>query len=63
MKRALEALGLSRSTYYDWLSRYRRDGYRGLVGLPRPPIIPENKLLDVERAQIIATAKSLPLEG
>jgi transposase InsO family protein len=59
----LEALDLSRSTYYDWLGRYRRDGFRGLVGLPRPPIIPENKLLDAERAQIIATAKSLPLEG
>jgi len=63
VKRALEALDLSRSTFYDWLGRYRRDGFRGLVGLPRPPIIPENKLLDAERAQIIATAKALPLEG
>jgi putative transposase len=63
VKRSLEALDLSRSTYCDWLGRYRRDGFRGLVDLPRPPIIPENKLLDVERAQIIATAKSLPLEG
>jgi hypothetical protein len=33
------------------------------VGLPRPPIIPESKLLESERAQIIATAESLPLEG
>lgn len=63
MKRAVEVLGLSRSTFYDWLGRYRRDGYRGLVGLPRSPIIPENKLLESERAQIIATAKALPMEG
>lgn len=63
VKRALKALGLARSTFYDWLNRYQRDGFRGLVGLPRPPIIPENKLLDAERAQIIATAKELPLEG
>lgn len=63
VKRVLETLGLSRSTFYDWLGRYRRDGFRGLVGLPRAPIIPENKLLDAERAQIIATAKALPLEG
>lgn len=63
VKRALEVLGLARSTFYDWHGRFQRDGFRGLVGLPRSPIIPENKLLDSERAQIIATAKSLPLEG
>ena len=63
MKHALEVLGLARSTFYDWRDRYRRDGFRGLVGLPRPPIIPENRLLESERAQIIATAKALPLEG
>jgi putative transposase len=63
VKRALEVLGLARSTFYDWRDRYRRDGFRGLVGLPRSPIIPENRLLESERAQIIATAKSLPLEG
>lgn len=63
MKKALEVLGLARSTFYDWRDRYRRDGFRGLVGLPRPPIIPENRLLESERAQIISTAKSLPLEG
>lgn len=44
VKRALAALGLARSTFYDWLSRYRQNGFRGLVGMPRPPIIPENKL-------------------
>lgn len=63
VKKALEVLGLARSTIYDWLNRYRRDGFRGLVGLPRSPIIPENKLLESERAQIIATTKALPLEG
>jgi transposase InsO family protein len=63
VKRSLQVLGLARSTFYDWLDRYRRHGFRGLVGLPRPPIMPENRLLEAERAQIIATAKSLPLEG
>lgn len=63
VKRSLQVLGLSRSTYYDWQGRYERDGFRGLVGLPRPPIIPQNRLLDEERAMIIATAKALPLEG
>lgn len=63
VKKSLQVLGLARSTFYDWLDRYRQYGFRGLVGLPRPPIIPENKLLESERAQIIATAKSLPLEG
>lgn len=63
VKKALEVLGLARSTFYDWRDRYRRDGFRGLVGLPHPLIVPENRLLESERAQIIATAKSLPLEG
>lgn len=63
VKRTLEVLGLSRSTYYDWRSRYQRDGFRGLVGLPRTPIVPENRLLESERAQIIAVANALPLEG
>lgn len=31
--------------------------------MPHPPIIPENRLLDEERAMIIATAKALLLEG
>lgn len=63
MKKALEVLGLARSTFYNWRERYRRDGFRGLVGLPRPVIIPENRLLEPERAQIITTAKAMPLEG
>lgn len=63
VKQALTVLGLARGTYYDWRDRYRRDGFRGLVGLPRPPIVPENRILEAERAQIIATAKDLPLEG
>ena len=63
VKKALDVLGLARSTFYDWRDRYRRDGYRGLVGLPRSPIVPENRLLEAERAQIIATANALPLEG
>lgn len=33
------------------------------MGLPRPLIVPENRLLESERAQIIATAKALPLVG
>ena len=63
MRRSLQVLGLSRSTFYDWHRRYEKDGFRGLVGMPRSPIIPENRLLDEERAMIIATAKALPLEG
>ena len=63
VKKAVDVLGLARSTFYDWRDRYRRDGYRGLVGLPRSPIIPANRLLESERAQIVATANALPLEG
>jgi putative transposase len=56
-------LELAPSTFYDWARRYRQEGFRGLVGLPYPAVVPLNKLLQEERDQIIATAKALPLEG
>ena len=30
VKRTLEELGISRSTFYDWYKRYLEEGYEGL---------------------------------
>jgi transposase InsO family protein len=56
VKRTLEELGISRSTFYDWYNRYLKEGYNGL----KPKIVKRrsfwNKIPDKERAKVIDTA-------
>jgi transposase len=42
-----QALGLNRTTIYDWLARYRRSGWDGLKAKPlagRPPKLDSKKM-------------------
>jgi len=56
VKRTLEELGISRSTFYEWYRRYLSSGFEGLK-----PKVPDrksfwNKIPDKERQQVVETA-------
>lgn len=56
VKRTLEELGISRSTFYEWYRRYLSEGFEGLK-----PKVPDrksfwNKIPDKERQQVVETA-------
>ncbi len=56
VKRTLEELGISRSTFYEWYKRYLENGFDGLKAK-----IPEqksfwNKIPEKERCQVVETA-------
>lgn len=56
VKRTLEELGISRSTFYEWYSRYLTDGFDGLK--PRVPKRSSfwNKIPAKERQRVVETA-------
>ncbi|MBN1189583.1 MAG: helix-turn-helix domain-containing protein [Dehalococcoidales bacterium] len=56
-RKALEHLGLPRSTYYQWL---KRPGDGRLQDKKGGSAIPWNKLKPVEAARILATARASP---
>jgi transposase InsO family protein len=55
-RRMLEGLGISRSTYYVWLRRYRVEGEGGLRRKRRTAPV-WNKLLDEEQAHVLTMAR------
>lgn len=59
VRRTLEELGISRSTFYQWYRNYLNDGFEGLK-----PKVPKrksfwNKIPDKQRQQVIETALDL----
>jgi transposase InsO family protein len=59
VKRTLSNLGVSRSTFYSWYSRYLEEGYDGLS--PRKPNRKHqwNRIPDAERTEVINLALEL----
>ena len=57
---AVDKIGISRSTYYDWYDRYQQQGLRGLEN--RRPVAKRiwNRLDAAEQAQVLATARAHP---
>ncbi len=56
VKRTLDELGISRSTFYEWYKRYLENGFDGLK-----PKVPErnsfwNKIPEKERNRVVETA-------
>jgi putative transposase len=56
VKRTLEELGISRSTFYDWYKRYLEEGYEGLKPRESKRRTFWNKIPDQERKMVIETA-------
>ncbi|WP_430817916.1 IS3 family transposase [Carboxylicivirga sp. RSCT41] len=56
VKRTLEELGVSRSSFYEWYNRYLTDGFDGLKPKPAKRRSFWNKIPDKERAKVIDTA-------
>jgi len=60
VKRTLKELNVSRSTFYNWYSRYRESGYDGLSS-----ILPNrrgywNRIPENERDEVVKTALEIP---
>jgi putative transposase len=56
VKRTLQELGVSRSTFYEWYSRYIKDGYDGLKQHSKEQKEFWNKIPGKERQKVVETA-------
>lgn len=56
VKRTLEELGISRSTFYEWYSRYLTDGFDGLKPKVQKRSLFWNKIPAKERQRVVETA-------
>jgi putative transposase len=56
VKRTLEELGISRSTFYEWYKRYLEEGYEGLKSKESQRRLFWNKIPDQEREKVVETA-------
>lgn len=56
VKRTLEELGISRSTFYEWYKRYLEEGYEGLKPRESKRRTFWNKIPDQERRKVVETA-------
>ncbi len=56
VKRTLEELGISRSTFYEWYKRYLEEGYEGLKPKESQRRSFWNKIPDQEREKVVETA-------
>ena len=56
VKRTLQELGISRSTFYEWYSRYIKDGYDGLKQRSKEQKVFWNKIPGKERQKVVETA-------
>jgi transposase InsO family protein len=56
VKRTLEELGISRSTFYEWYKRYLEEGYEGLKPKESKRRSFWNKIPDQERQKVVETA-------
>lgn len=60
IKRTLSNLGINRSTFYRWYSRYLHDGYDGLAARKPDRQSHWNRIPDVERTEVVNLALELP---
>ena len=56
VKRTLQELGISRSTFYEWYHRYSKNGYDGLKQRSKEQKVFWNKIPDKERQKVVETA-------
>jgi putative transposase len=60
VQRTLAALGVPRSTFYDWYQRYSEKGYEGLANGRSTPHQVWNRIPEAVRAHVVAVALEQP---
>ena len=60
VRRTLEELDVSRSTYYQWYRKYTEEGFEGLSNRKSNPKRIWNRIPDEEREKVVAIALELP---
>lgn len=60
IKRTLLNLGINKSTFYNWYSRYHEQGYDGLVSRNPSNKYYWNRIPDTEREKVIKLALDRP---
>jgi transposase InsO family protein len=60
VKRTLAALGIPRSTFYDWYQRYTENGYEGLANGRSQPRQVWNRIPEAVQAHVVAVALQQP---
>jgi transposase InsO family protein len=60
VKRTLAALGIPRSTFYDWYQRYSEKGYEGLANRSSQPQQVWNRIPKAVRTHVVAVALQQP---
>jgi len=60
VKKTLEEIGVSRSTFYEWYKRYQEEGYEGLRNRNRSPCQVWNTIPEWERQRVVQIAREYP---
>ena len=60
VRRTLKGLGIHRSTFYNWYSKYKSEGYQGLEPKPTTRKHFWNRIPDEVRGQVLDLALELP---
>ena len=60
VKKTLEEIGISRSTFYEWYKRYQEDGFEGLRSRNKSPRQVWNKIPEWERQRVVQVARTYP---
>ena len=63
VNRTLKEIGLNKSTFYNWYSRYHEDGFDGLAPRHRAHNTYWNKIPDKVRSQVVEMALDFPEES
>jgi transposase InsO family protein len=59
-KKALEEIGVSRSTFYEWYKRYQEEGFEGLRSRNKTPRQVWNTIPEWERQRVVEVAREYP---
>jgi len=60
VRNTLRQLDISRSTFYEWYTRYQKQGYEGLAPKHRTPLQFWNAIPDWEKQRVVEVAREYP---
>ncbi len=60
VKKTLEEIGVSRSTFYEWYKRYQEEGFEGLRSHNKSPQQVWNTIPEWERQRVVQVAREYP---
>jgi putative transposase len=60
VRKTLQQIDISRSTYYEWYKRYQEHGYEGLASKHRSPLQFWNAIPEWEKERVLEVAREYP---